>query len=112
MVGTLLNIKPLLTVVDGALSPLGKVRGEKKVLKEIVEMCKKDMENKEYKLKMIRCGAKSNYEDLKALLDENNLKYEDDVINLGVVTVAHVGPTGIGLCYIKSFTEEELRGLL
>lgn len=37
MIGSLLNIKPIIGLVDGKLEPLSKVRGKKKALEKIIE---------------------------------------------------------------------------
>lgn len=39
LVGTLLNIKPILTLSDGQVAPFEKVRGKSKALKRIRELC-------------------------------------------------------------------------
>ncbi|KAA1042577.1 DegV family protein [Macrococcus equipercicus] len=42
VLGSLINIKPLLTVEEGQLVPVGKYRGRKKVFKEMAAQLKKD----------------------------------------------------------------------
>lgn len=102
-IGNILNIKPILEVIDGKIVLSKKVRGKKKMLKTIVN----EMDNKSKSLDQQIIGI-SHADDkdlalkLKDLIKE---KYntESFLINkIGPVLGAHLGIGGIGVFFFKN----------
>lgn len=97
--GNLLQIKPILTVVDGETSVFKKVRTRKKAVEEIVETVLNDIESKglgDVMVHHINCEK----EGLKlANVLENKLGKKVRVESIGPVIGLHVGPGSIGIAY-------------
>jgi DegV family protein with EDD domain len=102
MIGTILDIKPILHVDDnGKLIPVTKVKGRKKSIKTLAEELKKKIENPEEQTIFISHG--DSIEDAKFLerliLDE--VKVKNVVINyVGPVIGSHSGPGTIALFFL------------
>ncbi|MCC3866932.1 DegV family protein [Terrisporobacter mayombei] len=97
--GNLLQIKPILTVVDGETSVFKKVRTRKKAVDEIVETVLNDIESKglgDVVVHHINCEE----EGLKlANALENKLGKKVGIQSIGPVIGLHVGPGSIGIAY-------------
>ena len=62
-IGTLLNLKPVLTVEEGKIVAIDKARGFKKALKRIVEIIQE--EGSDLRGQVLKMGHADNYEHLK-----------------------------------------------
>lgn len=105
--GSLLNIKPLIVFTDGELIPMSKIRGRKKTVTEIIKLFKNDIGNNidDYILFLMHSDEYAEAEELKKTIEHshgNKLHFEH-IVNLGVTIGAHIGPTAIGLGYIKKY---------
>ncbi|MGF7059121.1 DegV family protein [Brassicibacter mesophilus] len=94
LIGTILNIKPIIGLVDGELIPVDKVRGKKKAIETMIDMVP------DY-VKKISIGHVQNDNEankLKELLEE---RFKDAVVTvdeIGPVIGSHIGPNAIGIC--------------
>ncbi|MGL5346409.1 MAG: DegV family protein [Peptostreptococcaceae bacterium] len=99
LVGTILQIKPILTVVDGETSVFTKVRTRKKAIDTIVNSCIDEIEKKglgDIIVHHINCEE----EGLKlAKRLEEKLNTTVKVQSIGPVIGLHVGPGSIGIAY-------------
>jgi len=99
-VGGLLNIKPILHFVDGAIHPLEKVRGRKNVVKKMVEIMGQRAKNPESQVVGISHGDNEELamELAEAIKSEFNVK---DIIMswIGPVIGAHAGPGTVALFF-------------
>lgn len=105
LAGALLNIKPIIIMYQGELSPVAKVRGKKKAIKEIVDMTLKEIENfDDYYISILSATRK---DDCQMLKDEFLLQAPKAIIHIsstiGVTIGTHAGPTAIGIAYIKKY---------
>ena len=101
VVGTLLDIKPVLSVKDGLIESVEKLRGRKKIYKKLVELIREtpdfDSENPEFAI------IHSNEEYAKQMID--TLKEEfgiEDVkhyLEFGPIIGTHVGRGGLGVLF-------------
>ncbi|WP_099188737.1 DegV family protein [Tepidibacter mesophilus] len=101
-IGTILNIKPILTVEEGLVSQLDQVRGKKKVISKMIEIVKKrsnDIQNQ-----IIGVSHADNEELLnefkKVIKEELNPK-DIIVTNIGSAIGTHAGPGTIAIFYMK-----------
>lgn len=97
--GNLLQIKPILTVVDGETSVFKKVRTRKKAIDEIVESALNEIESKglgDAIVHHINC-EEEGMKLAKAL--ENKLGKKVGIQSIGPVIGLHVGPGSIGIAY-------------
>lgn len=99
LLGNLLQIKPILTVVDGETSVFKKVRTRKKAVYEIVETVLNDIESNglgDVIVHHINCEE----EGLKlANALEDKLGKKVGIESIGPVIGLHVGPGSIGIAY-------------
>lgn len=97
--GNVLQIKPILTVVNGETSVFKKVRTRKKAIEEIVKTVLEEIESKglgDIVVHHINC-QEDGLKLAKAL--ENKLGKKVDIQSIGPVIGVHVGPGSIGIAY-------------
>lgn len=103
VIGSILNVKPVLHFVNGAIEPLEKTRGRKGVIKKLLQV----FEERGGHLTNSRIGI-SYSEDLEfanELKEEIRSKFGiDDILvsEIGSVIGSHVGASTITLCFIRS----------
>lgn len=97
--GNVLQIKPILTVVNGETSVFKKVRTRKKAIEEIVKTVLEEIEAKglgDIVVHHINC-EEDGLKLAKAL--ENKLGQKVEIQSIGPVIGVHVGPGSIGIAY-------------
>jgi len=110
LMGNLLQVKPIISIENGELSPLGKVRGMDNVYKLLVDFTKKMVENQI--LEFLIVGHTANLEVATKLAQEiqtfpkapKNLQ----IIELGPSVGTHLGPGGLLISWIGKFDKELL----
>ena len=97
--GNVLQIKPILTVVNGETSVFKKVRTRKKAIEEIVKTVLEEIEAKglgDIVVHHINC-QEDGLKLAKAL--ENKIGKKVEIQSIGPVIGVHVGPGSIGIAY-------------
>ena len=101
-VGTLLNMKPIVSIVDGKVESIGKARGRAKAFEKILEEIHKSPINYNHPIILGHSNDKPLLEQFKKFLIENDIdisySYESEI---GVVVGIHAGPSAVGLSYTK-----------
>ncbi|WEK52841.1 MAG: DegV family protein [Candidatus Cohnella colombiensis] len=99
VLGTLLNIKPILSIDDeGSIFPIDKVRGHKKAMNRIVEMLQADFSDRPVNLAIAKTPGFENGVAEMAELAKSNLNVQIySEVEIGPVIGAHAGPGTIGL---------------
>ncbi|NDI33458.1 DegV family protein [Chengkuizengella sediminis] len=94
VVGSLLNIKPILSIDDeGEITSIDKVRGKKKAINRIVDLLREDFSNTEdVDMIMIHSNDVSSAEDFSQLLKEQFQVHNVKFTSLSPVVGTHVGP--------------------
>lgn len=95
-IGSLLNIKPIIGLVDGKLEALTKVRGKKKAMEKMIQ----DIPSNAHTISIGHIGIMD-----KALEYENRIREifpnaNINIYELGPVLGSHLGPEAIGFCYL------------
>ncbi|GIO40751.1 DegV family protein [Paenibacillus apis] len=92
--GTLLNIKPILSVNDeGAIYAVDKIRGHKKAVSRVVELFVKDYgDQKDINIAVCDCVNPEGAEEILRLMDEHFTIHEVVRTSIGAVVGTHVGP--------------------
>ena len=101
--GGILHVKPILSIVDGEVSPVKRVRGEKKAFAELAEAIEKETTDEPaWRLAVAHAAAPERAAELEALIRERrpNAELELDV-PLGAVIGAHAGPGTLGLFWFR-----------
>lgn len=93
-IGTLLNVKPIIGLVDGKLEAVAKVRGKNKALDYLVE----NVPDNAVEISVLHILSSKDAELVHRKLQERfpHIKISIDVI--GPVIGSHLGPGGIGVC--------------
>ena len=94
--GSVLNIKPIITLEEGVLRPIDKVRGKKKALDKMVSM----IIERPTHLSICHINAEDEAEQLKEKLEANHPELTVGIEIIGPVIGAHLGPKAIGFCYL------------
>lgn len=101
--GTALNIKPLLEVVDGRVEPLDRVRTTSKALRRVADIVSERMEGKEnIQLALHHTGGLDTVNKLNAALEERLEPAEVYFCLIPPAVGAHVGPGAYGIAYCSS----------
>lgn len=92
MMGTLLNVKPMLTVGEGALQPLGRERGRKSAKAALIELVRQQVGDKPIRAAIANANVQAEAEafaaDVRAGLNVQELY----VTELGPALAAQAGP--------------------
>lgn len=98
-VGTMLRIKPVVTVIDGEIIPVAKERGEKRAIQYVINSLKNEKLRKKTKVCIGSCLEGKNAKSLKEACDTLGFAYE--VVEVGAVTASHIGPYALGYFLIE-----------
>ena len=99
--GTMLNIRPLMGILDGKVLMLGKARGNKKMYAQLKQMVEEEGIDDDYPVLLGHAQSMENYEKFKEacgdLIAGRTQLYGD----IGCVVGAHAGPGIVGIAFIK-----------
>lgn len=102
MMGSLLNIKPLIGIEDGVIVPLGKARSRLRAYQMMVDMVEGAVGPKgKIKVAYVHAGALQEVEKIKQLVEERLTVVESFFAELSPALAVHTGPGTAGLCYYK-----------
>jgi DegV family protein with EDD domain len=97
LLGTLLNIKPVLYLSEGKIQPLDKVRTSKRARQRIVDEVVQSMGDKPVRVAITHILAPKAAEKIAAQAKERLNVAWMDVAEVGPVIGSHVGPGTIGI---------------
>jgi DegV family protein with EDD domain len=112
MIGTVLNICPLMNINDkGCLIPVQKIRTKKKAIQEIVKVMEQHANGgRDYSGKcfMSHSACESDAKEVASLIEERfpNLSGRVVINNVGTVIGSHTGPGTVALFYFGDKREE------
>jgi DegV family protein with EDD domain len=98
LLGSLLNVKPLITLQDGEVAPLGRARGRVQAIDKLVSLLERD--GKLSNLAVLHGGARSDAERLRDRVSGNYPGLEIPLAETGAVIGTYTGPGVIGFTYI------------
>jgi len=100
MLGTLLNIKPLIGMADGVIVPLGQARSRSRAYQMMAEMIEAAVGPLgKIKIAYTHAGAREEVEKIKALVEKRVSCVETMIAELSPALAVHSGPGTAGLCY-------------
>ena len=94
-IGSLLGIKPLISVKDGKLEMTDKVRGSKKALKALMKSIDETKRQKNSKILVINSLDSSVNQSVISYLKQKNIPHIS--VQVGCVLGVHAGPKMVGL---------------
>jgi DegV family protein with EDD domain len=101
--GTLLHVKPILSIEDGEVEPIKRVRGERKAFAELAEALETETRDEPaYRLAVAHAAAPERAAELEALVREQRPQAGLElVLTLGAVIGAHAGPGTLALFWFR-----------
>ncbi len=104
LMGTLLNIKPLIGMEDGEIVPLGQARSRSKAYQMMVDMIEAAVGKMgKIKIAYVHAGALAEVEKLRELVESRLECVESIVAELSPALAVHTGPGTAGVCYYPAF---------
>ncbi|MNB78403.1 Fatty acid-binding protein [compost metagenome] len=102
-IGSLLKIRPVLRLIDGAIVPVSKVRGKKeKAVEQMLQNALDNVDEIDQELLIIaHTLAEEDAAFLEQALRKQTKVKEIAVINAGCVIGSHCGPATVGLMYMR-----------
>jgi len=98
--GSLLDMKPLLSVIEGVVTPVAVQRGSKKVLPALVNLVKEKIQGCQHtQLAILHADAMDQAMKLKVKVEDTFSTSGVDICELTPMMGVHVGPGVIGLAY-------------
>lgn len=94
-VGTLLNIKPIIALIDGKLEAIDKVRGKTKAIEAMLSNIPQDVK----RISVCEILNIEEAKDVKAALEARFPNAEVQIDEMGPVVGSHLGPATLGICY-------------
>ena len=100
LLGTLLNIKPLIGMHDGEIVALGQARSRKKAYETMVDMIAAAVgEMGKIKIAYVHAAAPEEAEKIKTLVEQRLVCVESFIAELSPALGVHTGPGTAGVCY-------------
>lgn len=102
LLGSMLDFKPLLSVQDGVVTPLGRARGIKKAFKELYEHILNFASNSKISLRFGYGESPELTEEFKEFLISSGLEFEDrGTYQVGPVIGTYLGPEVVMVSVLK-----------
>lgn len=104
-IGTLLAIKPIISVTEGEVRSINKAMGFKKGNKMVLELCSKS--NIDYKMPMLlgySGNDMSNIDSFMAEVNASSIEREftkEELCSMGSTIGTHIGPGAVAICYFE-----------
>jgi DegV family protein with EDD domain len=101
--GTLLQVKPILSIQDGEVVPVKRVRGERKAFAELAAALETGTRDEPaYRLGVAHAATPERAAELEGLVRERRPQAELElVVTLGAVIGAHAGPGTLALFWFR-----------
>jgi DegV family protein with EDD domain len=99
VVGTMLNVKPLLLVADREIKPVERVRTRARAIPRMIEYFRGDLPVEH--VAVVHAQAEEEAEQIAAGLRKGLPGHEIPIGQIGSVLGTHTGPKALGLVYIK-----------
>ena len=99
MIGTMLDLKPLLLVADREIKPVDRVRTRSRAIPRMVEHFRGDLPVEH--VAVVHAQAPEEAAQIAAGLRKELPDYEITIGEIGCVLGTHTGPKALGLVYVK-----------
>ena len=100
IVGTALDLKPILGLADGEIRPLDRVRTRGRAVARLIELFRRDLPAEH--VAVMHAQAPEEAERIRSALATELPGSDVHVGQIGPVLGTHVGPGAVGLAYVKA----------
>ncbi|MCJ7551373.1 MAG: DegV family protein [Anaerolineae bacterium] len=105
LLGSALNLKPVLTIADGRIEPLEKVRSRGKSLRRVIEIAEERLEGRRPKeAGIIQADAHADLEKFKEMVRERLNPERLHTVTLSPAVGTHGGPGTLGIAFCTEDT--------
>jgi len=103
LAGSLLNVKPILTIEDGVVVPLARVRGRQKALAEFARLLRAETEDRDgLHVAIAHANAPEWIDVLTDMVGNVRPRATIDLVEpLGAVVGTHIGPGAVGFFWFQ-----------
>ena len=99
LLGSVLNIKPIVGMKDGVIVPLGRAHSRGQAYQQMADMVAEVVGTGKARIAYVHAGARREAEKLKALVESKVEVVESMIAELSPALAVHTGPGTAGLCY-------------
>ncbi len=99
LIASLLDIKPIISMIDGVIVPLGQARSRNRVYRMMVDKLEDAVGTGKFKIAFVHAAAQEEAEKLKSMVEERLSYVEALVCELTPALGVHTGPGTAGFCF-------------
>ncbi len=99
MIGSLLNIKPLIGMADGVIVPLGRAHSRGQAYQMMADMVSEAVGKGKTRIAYVHAGARHEVEKIRDLVEGQVEVVESFFAELSPALAVHTGPGTAGLCF-------------
>jgi DegV family protein with EDD domain len=99
LLGSVLNIKPLIGIEDGVIVPLGRARSRGQAYQRMADMVAETVGKGKAKIAYMHAGSPGEVEKIRELVEAKVDVLESFIGELSPALAVHTGPGTAGLCY-------------
>jgi len=99
LLGSMLNIKPLIGMADGVIIPLGRTHSRGQAYQQMANMVAETIGKSKAKVAYVHAGAQHEVEKLRDLVESKVKVVESFFAELSPALAVHTGPGTAGLCF-------------
>ena len=102
LLGTALNLKPILTVEGGKIEPVARVRTQKKAFEKLLDLVGEKLENSTMaRVSVLHANAASEADQVMSEVVERFHPAETVMTEVSPVIGTHTGPGTVGIAYLR-----------
>ncbi|MBN2555972.1 MAG: DegV family protein [Anaerolineales bacterium] len=102
LVGSLLNIKPIIGMKDGVIVALGKARSRRRAYEQMIELVLENLKpGEKIRAAFMHAAAPLEAAKLKRMLEEKVHIIESMICEFSPALGVHCGPGTAGICYLR-----------
>ena len=107
LAGTILNIKPIIVMMNAELNPVNKIRGRRNALDKIISLAEEYVgdEKNEYEYIVINADCADEAAPVLEEMKAKGFNIDQPIMDLGVTIGSHTGPTLVGICLVKKYKQ-------
>ena len=102
LVGSLLNIKPLISMEDGDIVPVGIARSRGQAYQAMADKVEETVGKSRIKIAYVHAGARQEVEKLRKAVESRLNAVESLIAELSPALAVHTGPGTAGMCYFPT----------
>lgn len=99
LLGSVLNIKPLIGIQEGVIVPLGRARSRGQAYQQMADMIAETVGKGKAKIAYMHAGAQREVEKIRDLVETRVDVLESFIGELSPALAVHTGPGTAGVCY-------------